>query len=100
MVLEENPVCLRRDGVVCLPPGGTNAPQFTHRQRFLLGVDRRTHHVERSLSGEIIHHKNAPLFESSEKINPRGVIRLKGIKGSFLFFLDTRLCLWMVFSSN
>lgn len=54
-----------------------------------------------SLSGEIIHHKNAPLLESTEKINPCGVIRLKSLTGSFiLLFLETHLCLCMVFSSN
>ncbi len=48
-----------------------------------------------SLSVEIIHHKNAPLLESSEKINPCGVIRLKSLKSSFiLLFLETQLDAW------
>lgn len=40
MVQEGNPDCLRRDGVVCLHPGGTNALKvYTQTDRLLLGGD-------------------------------------------------------------
>lgn len=77
-----------------MPPSLYTDTQISPRSR----QEESSHGL--SLSEEIIHHKNAPLFESSEKINPYGVIRLKGIKSSFLLYLDTRLCLCMVFSSN
>lgn len=83
MVQEGNPDCLRRDGVVCLHPGGTNAPKFIHRQTDFCSEETGVTSSHRlRLSGEIIHHKNAPVLESSEKINPCGVIRLK----AHLFF--------------
>lgn len=72
MVLQESP-----DGVSA-PPGGTNAPQFIHRRAdFSSAQTGRIITRAESLSGEIIHHKNAPLFESSGRINPWAAIRLE-----------------------
>lgn len=51
------------------------------------------------LRGEIIHHENAPLLKR-EEINPRGVIRLKSLKSSFLLFLEPLLLSCVLFSSN
>lgn len=102
MVQEGNPDCLRRDGVVCLHPGGTNAPKFIHRQTDFFSEETGvTSSHRQSLSGEIIHHKNAPVLESSEKINPCGVIRLKAHLFFFFFFCFhswRRLC--AILSSN
>ena len=60
--------------------------KFIHRQTDFFSEETGvTSSPRRSLSEEIILHKNAPVLESSEKINPCGVIRLKA--HLFLFFV-------------